>query len=112
IVYLISLWLRNTVPRLRIDQVMGFNWFFLVPISILNVVLTALLVKVFQELGFAPTNFAETSFWEVLPITLALLLKDGLTIFFVMNEVAKRGRQARVEEKRANADLLATAAGD
>ena len=40
----------GSVPRLRIDQVMWFNWFFLVPVSIANVVVIAILVKIMQLL--------------------------------------------------------------
>lgn len=112
IIYFISLWLRNTVPRLRIDQVMNFNWFFLVPVSIVNVLLTALLVKVAQVAGFAPTVLAESSFIGMLPVTIILLAKDVLMIMFVMTRVAKEGRTARQAEERMNSDLLASAAGD
>lgn len=112
IIYFIFLWLRNTVPRLRIDQVMGFNWFFLVPVSILNVILTALILKVMQVAGFAPTDFAITTLIEVLPITIVLLAKDIIMIVAIMGRVALEGRQARTVEQNMNEDLLATAAGD
>jgi len=61
LVYFVFLWLRNTVPRLRIDFVMQFNWFFLVPVSIINVLATAFIVKVMQELGIAPVNLDRKS---------------------------------------------------
>ena len=31
------IWLRGTLPRLRVDQLMGFAWKFLLPLSILNI---------------------------------------------------------------------------
>jgi len=112
IIYFISLWLRNTVPRLRIDQVMNFNWFFLVPVSIVNVLLTALILKLAQVAGLAPTVFAESSLLGMLPVTLMLLVKDVLMIIYVMTRVAQEGRSARQAEQRMETDLLASAAGD
>ena len=33
----VMIWLRGTLPRLRVDQLMGFAWKFLLPLSILNI---------------------------------------------------------------------------
>ena len=34
---LVMIWLRGTLPRLRVDQLMAFAWKFLLPLSILNI---------------------------------------------------------------------------
>lgn len=39
--YFILVWVRGTLPRLRVDQLMGFAWKFLFPVSLLNILLTA-----------------------------------------------------------------------
>ena len=41
LVVLFMFWLRGTYPRLRIDQLMAFGWKVLIPLSFVNVVITA-----------------------------------------------------------------------
>ena len=38
---LVAMWIRFTVPRFRYDQLMRFGWTVLLPVSIVNVVITA-----------------------------------------------------------------------
>ncbi|HLA12555.1 MAG TPA: NADH-quinone oxidoreductase subunit NuoH [Pyrinomonadaceae bacterium] len=35
------IWLRGTLPRFRFDQLMNFGWKFLMPVAILNIILTS-----------------------------------------------------------------------
>ena len=40
----VFVWMRGTLPRARIDQLMGFAWKWLLPASLLNIFATALAV--------------------------------------------------------------------
>jgi len=42
----LTMWVRWTFPRLRFDQLMSFCWAFLIPLSILNLLVTAFIARV------------------------------------------------------------------
>ena len=52
-VYFIFVWTRGTLPRFRIDQLMNFAWKWLTPMSIINVVVVAAEVVLWEETGWS-----------------------------------------------------------
>jgi NADH-quinone oxidoreductase subunit H len=46
-IFTIFMWLRGTLPRVRVDQMHDMNWKFFVPLSIVNLIIVLLLGKIF-----------------------------------------------------------------
>jgi NADH-quinone oxidoreductase subunit H len=44
------IWLRGTLPRLRIDQLMAFAWKMLIPLALINIAIVATEVLLWREL--------------------------------------------------------------
>ncbi len=49
LVFAVFVWVRITLPRLRIDQVMNFAWKFLLPLALINLLVTALQMVFWPE---------------------------------------------------------------
>ncbi len=109
LIYFTTLWLRNTVPRLRIDQIMAFNWKFLVPLSIANLIVVSFVLKVMQELQLAPRDILSAGFGDLLPTTIILLLFNGAMILYLLGILRKRGREARRESQETRPEFAQTA---
>jgi NADH-quinone oxidoreductase subunit H len=62
-VFLIIIWIRSTIPRLRIDQVMAFAWKFLLPLALINLLITGI------EVLFWP----QAPYWSLVLINMTLL---------------------------------------
>jgi NADH-quinone oxidoreductase subunit H len=43
------IWMRATLPRFRYDQLMSFGWKFVLPVSLANLVITALMILVWPH---------------------------------------------------------------
>jgi NADH-quinone oxidoreductase subunit H len=88
LLYFVHMWIRFTVPRLRIDHLMAFNWKFLVPLSIINL----LLVAFFWRLLPAPTD---GNFFDELPRTAVMFAMNLAFVFFTLNWLRNRAREER-----------------
>ncbi|MCL5264796.1 MAG: NADH-quinone oxidoreductase subunit NuoH [Chloroflexi bacterium] len=51
-VFIVLIWIRATLPRLRVDQLMGLAWKVLIPLALINIFVTAVvLVPLFQSVA-------------------------------------------------------------
>jgi NADH-quinone oxidoreductase subunit H len=62
-VFVLMIWTRATFPRVRIDQLMALAWKFLFPLSLINLLITAVEVLLLKD----------SSSWVIVPINLAIM---------------------------------------
>lgn len=109
--YMLALLVRNSLPRVRIDQLMNFNWKFLVPVSIVNLVMMAFLFKMIQEFGLAPAPGLENDFVANIPQTLVLFAGNVVLGVLILTVVRQNFRRDRLEESAKSA-IVPVGAGD
>ncbi|MFO7662258.1 MAG: NADH-quinone oxidoreductase subunit NuoH [Chloroflexota bacterium] len=59
----LMIWIRASLPRLRYDQLMGFGWKVMLPIAVLNFIITAVLIVMAEEGTLAPIIDAVQKFF-------------------------------------------------
>jgi NADH-quinone oxidoreductase subunit H len=64
LVFFVIIWIRATLPRVRIDQLMALAWKFLFPLAILNLLITAAEILAWPEV----------SLWVMVPINFAIMI--------------------------------------
>ena len=64
LVFFVIVWIRTTVPRVRIDQLMALAWKFLFPLAVINLIITAVEILVWPEV----------SMWVMVPINIAIMI--------------------------------------
>jgi NADH-quinone oxidoreductase subunit H len=64
IVFFVMVWIRTTVPRVRIDQLMALAWKFLFPLALINLIITAVEILVWPAV----------SLWVLVPVNIAIMI--------------------------------------
>lgn len=86
-IYWVIMWIRYSMPRIRIDHMLGFNWKFLTPLSLVVLLVTAILDKL----------VAGYSTWIYTLSMLAANLVIAWIVLVIVRGYARRER-ARVAE--------------
>ena len=89
LMYFVIMWIRYTVPRLRIDHILAFNWKFLTPLSLTILIVTAILDRIL--LGSAT--------WVYVLVMLAANILVGWIALAIVRRLARMER-LRIEENR------------
>lgn len=72
-VWFVTIWIRGSFPRVRIDQMLALNWKFLTPLALLIVSLTAVMDKLAMEQGWSRVPVLLGANLVLLAATLAVL---------------------------------------
>lgn len=83
--YFVYDWIRGTLPRVRVDQILNFNWKFMVPLSLVLIFFVALVDKFIPDTAGTVTRMA-------IHLTLNLVIAAATLEF-----LRRRGRQFRQE---------------
>ncbi|MEE9599762.1 MAG: NADH-quinone oxidoreductase subunit NuoH [Anaerolineales bacterium] len=73
IVYVVISWIRLSLPRIRIDDMLNLNWRFLIPVSFINLVAVAIADRVMMEFELARWIYVLVMFGTNMVILLAAL---------------------------------------
>jgi NADH-quinone oxidoreductase subunit H len=72
-------WIRATLPRMRVDRLMNFAWKFMVPLSIVNILIAA----VWYELAIRPRPPFSIGGWQVAGTLVGWAVTGPITLFAV-----------------------------
>ena len=80
VVYLVISWIRLSLPRVRIDEMLNLNWKFLIPVSFINLISVAIADRVMLDLELASWVYVGVMFSvNILILVVALLLAGKST---------------------------------
>jgi len=83
--YFTVAWVRTTLPRIRIDHMLDYNWKFLTPLALAVLVVTALLDRLIID-GFGTDNTP----WRPAILFAANLLIGWVTVVLLRRRAAQR----------------------
>jgi NADH-quinone oxidoreductase subunit H len=91
--YWVIMWVKYSLPRVRIDHMLAFNWKLLTPLALALVIATAVLDKILVGMGVAAGSLAYT-LWM-----LALNILIGWVTVSLLRTYARLERQRVAEPK-------------
>lgn len=89
LVYFVFIWIRGTLPRVRIDQLLNFNWKFLVPLVLALIMVVAVVQKAIPE---------GTNEW----VRAGLLFLTNIFMAIIALDLVRRFARRRRSEVKAN----------
>jgi NADH-quinone oxidoreductase subunit H len=103
-IYFVHVWIRSTMPRLRIDHLLDFNWKFLVPLALGNLVVMSLIKRLLNPIEGNPADPVVQG-----AVFFGFNLLMAAVTFWILGIVARRARQS--EEARRLRTVVTGAQG-
>ncbi|MBN1316200.1 MAG: NADH-quinone oxidoreductase subunit NuoH [Anaerolineales bacterium] len=91
-IYFVHIWIRTTMPRIRIDHMLSFNWKFLVPLSLVNLVVMSLTAKLIEE--------SSAMLFSRGAILLGVNLLMVVGTFYALSAVGRREREKDIMARK------------
>ena len=91
--YFLITWIRLSVPRIRIDHLLAFNWKFLTPLALVVLVMTAILDKVLEIVGIGMET--GNNLWLYALIMLAANGAIGWITYNIIRRSESKNRRQR-----------------
>lgn len=82
----VMFWVRATLPRIRVDRLMNFAWKYLVPLSIVNI----LIAGIWYELVIRPGYLTFTNWIWGFAVTAVLVVLTVYLVFLVNRKASAR----------------------
>ncbi len=92
--YFVITWIRLSVPRIRIDHLLAFNWKFLTPLALVVLSVTAILDKVLGLVGIG--RGAESSHW----LYAAWMLMANVLIGWLVASILEKYEEKRKSQRK------------
>lgn len=87
--YFIITWIRLSLPRIRIDQMLDFNWKFLTPLALVVLIVTAIADKVLVDAG--------VSKWIYIVVMLVLNVAVAWGTVLILKKTTRTTQRAEFE---------------
>ena len=94
-VYFLIVWLRSSLPRIRIDHMLDLNWKFLTPLSVVLLMAVALTDSLLKEFGLIDNTLIYVGAMIAVNVVIALL-----ALFAATRLATRQRRQLQTFEPR------------
>ncbi|GAB4577875.1 MAG: NADH-quinone oxidoreductase subunit NuoH [Anaerolineales bacterium] len=102
--YFAVVWIRSTLPRIRIDHMLNYNWKFLTPLSLAVLIVTAILEKILvgNEMtpGLVDISTTGGQLTRTITLFIANLIIAWITVALLRRQWAQRPARVPVAQPR------------